>query len=71
MVVNHAISPKDDISEYGVTIRACYDFLSSYPNFGISFVRRRANSVAHSLVRATLFTAVPVFFIMFLHVLLL
>lgn len=58
-IVNSVTNPKEDISEFGVVVRACYDLLLSFPNFGVSHIRRQANSKAHRLARATLFLDSP------------
>lgn len=57
MVVNSVISPKEDFSEFGLIIRACLNLLSSFPNFGVSFSRRQASDVVHTLAKATSFLA--------------
>jgi ribonuclease HI len=41
-------------SEFGAILRSCKVSLSFFPNFKISYVRRQANNVAHSLARASL-----------------
>jgi hypothetical protein len=39
--------------EFGSIISECQWLLQHYPNFKISFVRRQANFVAHTLARAS------------------
>lgn len=39
--------------EYGSIIHQCRSLLSNLPNYHVSFVRRQANLVAHSFVRAS------------------
>lgn len=51
--------PTEDISEFGLIIRDCAAILPYFSNSSMSFVRRPSNSVAHSLVKATLFSASP------------
>lgn len=57
VIANHDKTPRKEVSEYGIIVRACHDFLSSSANFGVSFVRREENNVAHSLAKAILFLA--------------
>lgn len=41
-----------DASEYGFILSNCRQLFSNLPNFHVSFVKRQANLVAHSLARA-------------------
>jgi hypothetical protein len=40
-------------TEFGIIIEDCKILLANYPNFKISFIRRQANFVAHTLARAS------------------
>jgi len=51
-------------NEFGDLVSQCRSLLLIRPNFVVSYVRRQANRVAHSIVRASLSHLAPIFFIM-------
>ena len=51
-VVDNIVDSSKNESEFGNIIAICRIMLQQHPNFKISFVRRQANCVAHSLVKA-------------------
>jgi ribonuclease HI len=54
MLVVNAINEKlRDSTEFGAIIKQCRLLLDNHPNFKISFIRRQANFVAHTLARAS------------------
>jgi len=53
LVVDGILDKSTNQSEFGKIMSDCMMLLSNYPNFKISFVKRQANFVAHSLARAS------------------
>lgn len=58
-IVNAISNNKADNSELGIIISQCRDLLLRFSSCQVSFIRRQANSVAHSLARASRFYANP------------
>lgn len=52
------------INEFGDLVTQCRRLLLNRPDFVVSYVRRQANRVAHSIVRASLSHPSPISFIM-------
>jgi ribonuclease HI len=53
LVVDSIVDRTNNQAEFGTIISICKSLLSQSPNFKISFVRRQANSVAHSLAKVS------------------
>lgn len=53
IVVDHSLSPKEDISELGAILKDCSTLLLSFPHFNVEFVMRKANRVANSLAKVS------------------
>lgn len=64
LVADRVLEPKEDISEFGIIIKFCYDHVSLLPNSNVSFVRQQTNCVVHNLAKAHILLLVPLFIIM-------
>ncbi|XVF69162.1 hypothetical protein PTKIN_Ptkin11bG0058900 [Pterospermum kingtungense] len=53
---------KEDATEFGSLIAGSITFFHLEQTFSISFVKRQANEVAHTLAKETCFHACPMFF---------
>jgi len=53
-LIDALTSPAVHISEFGNLVSQCRRRLSSNPNYVVSFVKRQANRVAHTITRASL-----------------
>ena len=53
LVVDSIFDRNSNQVEFGSIISECRSLLKHYPNYKISFVRRQANFVAHTLARAS------------------
>ncbi|KAK6164785.1 hypothetical protein DH2020_001649 [Rehmannia glutinosa] len=50
---------ENDVSEYGLLIKECRNFLTDNSSFSVGFVHREANTVAHELARISIFNSSP------------
>ncbi|CAN1222649.1 hypothetical protein LINGRAPRIM_LOCUS628 [Linum grandiflorum] len=50
-----------DLTEFGVVIAECKVRLAAQPNFTVMFTRREGNTVAHTLARRFISSAISVF----------
>jgi len=53
LVTDDIVDRTNNHAEFGNIMLTCRSFLTYFPNFKISFVRRQANFVAHTLARAS------------------
>jgi hypothetical protein len=51
LVVVDIVGNSINHTRYGNILKACIQFLDLYPNFKISFIRKQAKYIAHSLAR--------------------
>jgi hypothetical protein len=56
-VVDGIVGKPNPRTDFGVLLCACKTLLLLLQNLRISFIRRQANNIAHSLARASLFFA--------------
>ena len=56
-VVDAIASTVHDISEFGSLVHHCYILLCESSGFKISYIRRQANVIAHTIARASNFHA--------------
>lgn len=56
-VVDGILEDKIPFTEFGCILATCKDSLKFFQNYGVSFIRRQANNIAHSLAKASRFCA--------------